>query len=40
MNNTIKYNNKLNAIGETIKEYRIKRGYSLEKLAELYSYME
>ena len=23
MNNTIKYNNKLNAIGETIKEYEL-----------------
>ena len=34
MKNTIKYNGKLNAIGSTIKEYRIKNGFSQEELAE------
>ena len=31
MKNTIKYNGKLNAIGNTIKEYRIKK-YMLERI--------
>ena len=34
MNNTIKYNNKLNAIGETIKEYRIKNNMTQKSLSE------
>ena len=34
MNNTIKYNNKLNAIGETIKEYRIKNNMTQKLLSE------
>ena len=34
MNNTIKYNNKLNAIGKTIKEYRIKNNMTQKSLSE------
>lgn len=34
MNNTIKYNNKLNAIGKTIKEYRIKNNMTQKLLSE------
>lgn len=34
MNNTIKYNGKLNAIGSTIKEYRIKNKMTQKLLSE------
>ncbi len=34
MNNTIKYNGKLNAIGNTIKEYRIKNKMTQKLLSE------
>ena len=34
MNNTIKYNDKLNAIGNVIKEYRIKNHLTQKELSE------
>ena len=34
MKNTIKYNGKLNAIGSTIKEYRIKNNMTQKDLSE------
>lgn len=34
MKNTIKYNDKLNAIGSKIKEYRLKNGITQKELAE------
>ena len=34
MNNTIKYKGKLNAIGSTIKEYRIKNNFTQKALSE------
>ena len=33
MNNITKYNNKLNILGNTIKEYRIKNNLSLSQLS-------